>query len=304
MADGQKPCESHGAGLGNHVLLGDPALDEPVREAIPEGHQPAVENQVRVEGDEPRLALRLLDERLPVRGHEPLGRAGGATGRRLLRDELHRRDAERLEPAGETFLELGERALVLVVAGGAGVEAVEGRRLMGKPVGFHERNPCPLQRIGHQQLRSIGGGLRQPLQRAGHLRNVVAVAAIDGPAERRRLGLQLAKVGDLVHPGVRLDLVVIHDRGDLAHPLIRRAAQRLPELTLLKLAVPGEHEDASLPAGHAPGADEPLGLRDPHPERARGGLYLWGDDHVRVAWEPPEPAQPVDELEVQSAGAR
>src|SRR5690348_17702955 len=44
-------------------------------------------------------------------------------------------------------------------------------------------------------------------------------------------------------PGVGLDLVVIHNRDDLAQFQIRRGAERLPELPFLQLAVSGQHED-------------------------------------------------------------
>ena len=49
---------------------------------------------------------------------------------------------------------------------------------------------------------------------------VVAVAALDLPAEARELRLEVAEVADRAHPGVGLDLVVVDDDGDLADAVV------------------------------------------------------------------------------------
>ena len=57
MHDRQEAREGHRPGLRDHVLLGDPALEEAVGEALAERDQAGVEHEVGVERDEPRLAL-------------------------------------------------------------------------------------------------------------------------------------------------------------------------------------------------------------------------------------------------------
>ncbi len=99
MDDRDQAAESHRPGLRDHVLLGDPALEEAIREALAELDQPAVLAQVGVERDQPRLALGLLDQRLAVGADEPLavlGRGGQVLGR-LGDDEL-----DRLAPSCES----------------------------------------------------------------------------------------------------------------------------------------------------------------------------------------------------------
>ena len=55
---GSMPPSASAAGLGDHVLLGDAALDEALREALAERDQPAVEVEVGVERDEPLARAR------------------------------------------------------------------------------------------------------------------------------------------------------------------------------------------------------------------------------------------------------
>ena len=92
------------------------------------------------------------------------------------------------------------------------------------------------------------------------------------------------------------------DRGDLAEALVRRLGQRLPELTLLELAVAGEHPDAAALAPEAGGASESLRLRDPHPERPGVRVHLGRGRDVRMARQAAEPAQPVELLERKPLG--
>ena len=55
MNDRQQPAKRHAAGLAHHVLLGDAALEEAIRETCSrERHQAHVENEVGVERDEVR----------------------------------------------------------------------------------------------------------------------------------------------------------------------------------------------------------------------------------------------------------
>ena len=66
MDDRQQPGERHRAGLRDHVLLGDPALEEAVGKRSRNVDEAAVEAQVGVEHDQARLLLGLLDERVAV----------------------------------------------------------------------------------------------------------------------------------------------------------------------------------------------------------------------------------------------
>ena len=71
--------------------------------------------------------------------------------------------------------------------------------------------------IDLRQVRHVVERAERPLER----RDVVAVAARHVPAERAELRLEVAEVADVLHPGVRLNLVVIDDRDDLAQSAIR-----------------------------------------------------------------------------------
>ena len=111
MADGEQAGERHRAGLRDHVLLGDPALEEALREALPERDEPGVEPQVAVERDEPRLALGL--RRRAPRRRPAISRCGrsAAAARAPARSlEPHRLGAEPREPLVEPRHELLERA--------------------------------------------------------------------------------------------------------------------------------------------------------------------------------------------------
>src|SRR3954462_3228068 len=112
----------------------------------------------------------------------------------------------------------------------------------------------------------------------------MAIDTGDVPAERAQLRFEVAQVTDLLHPGVRLNLVVVDDRDDLAEPPVRRRHERFPELSFLEFAVPRQYENAPAVTRQAIGQRHPLRLRDPHPERP--GIRL--DErclHVRMAWQ-------------------
>ena len=127
---------------------------------------------------------------------------------------------------------------------------------------------------------------KRPLERG----DVVAVAPRDVPSEGAELGLDVAKVADARHPGVRLNLVVIDDGDDLTEAAIGGRAERFPELAFLQLAVAGEHEDAALDAGQTIGQHDALGLRDAHAQRAGVGLDVRRLD-VRVSGQPVQTAE-------------
>ena len=142
------------------------------------------------------------------------------------------------------------------------------------------------------------GCVVEPGERVAEGHQVVAVALRHAPTERLDLRPEVAEVAHLVHPGVRLHLVAVDDHGDLAQPAVRRRLQRLPELPLLQLAVPGQDEDPPLTAEHPVGEHESARLRDAHPERAGARDDLRCDRDVGVPGQPAEASQLVDALEV------
>jgi hypothetical protein len=168
-------------------------------------------------------------------------------------------------------------------------------------VRLHERHAGALARVGDEQLRPIGRGRVEVAQRGGERADVVAVAAGGRPAERARLGLEVAQRRDVLDPRVGLDLVVVDDRGDLAHALGGGRGQRLPELPLLQLAVARQHVDPAAAAAQPPGADEALRLGDAHAQRAGARVDLRHRRDVGVAGQAAEAAQAVDEVEVDAA---
>ena len=123
---GDQPGQRHRAGLRDHVLLGDPALEETVGIPLAEGDEPGVEAEVGVERDEPRLRGGRLEQRLAVGRDEPLPLLRRRTVlRRLGLYQRDRRCAERLQPPVQAGLQLDDRELVLVRADGARVVAVQ-----------------------------------------------------------------------------------------------------------------------------------------------------------------------------------
>ena len=115
--DRKEAAQRHGAGLGDHVLLGDAALDEAVRKLGPERHQARVQRQVAVKRDEVGAAPARVDQRPPVRVDQPLrgGRRRGQVDFDLL--QAHRGGSELLQAGGEAREQLCEAAGVLLRAG-------------------------------------------------------------------------------------------------------------------------------------------------------------------------------------------
>ena len=68
MHGGQHPAQCQRAGLADHVLLGDPAFDEALRESLAERDQSCVEVEVGVERYQPGLVHGRLCKCRTVRG--------------------------------------------------------------------------------------------------------------------------------------------------------------------------------------------------------------------------------------------
>ena len=126
----------------------------------------------------------------------------------------------------------------------------------------------------------------------------MSVATRGMPAKRLELPTDVAEIAHRSYPGIGLDPVGVDDHGDLAHPLVDRARQRLPDLALLQLTVPGHDEDALLMPGEARGTHHSLCLRDAHAEwtRVRDDP---GRPDVGMAGQTTEPAQGVEPVEGQ-----
>ena len=111
---------------------------------------------------------------------------------------------------------------------------------------LHERHARALDRVGDDDLRALGSRLEQLVRASRERREVVAVAARrTAQPNDATFCLESPRSLTVRHPGVRLQLVVVDDHGDLARALVRGRLQRLPDLPLLQLAVAGQHEDAS-----------------------------------------------------------
>src|SRR5207244_13532023 len=105
-----------------------------------------------------------------------------------------------------------------------------------------------------------------------------------------QLRLEVAERQDLLGRAVRLQLVSIDDRPEVADPLMGRGGKSLPVLALLQLAVARHHDDASTPAEEPLRPRHSTALREAHAERA--GVRLDPRHaHVAMAVEPAEPAQ-------------
>ena len=76
---------------------------------------------------------------------------------------------------------------------------------------------------GHAPRREHGGG---------------RIPAADLPPKAAELSVEISEWADVFHPGIRLDLVVIDDDRNLIQAQFGGRRQRLPDLALLKLAVP------------------------------------------------------------------
>ncbi len=141
------------AGRGrDHVLLGDPALDEAIRVRQLERTHAAVGGEVGVEDDQVLTLGSEADEFVAVRvddvlvRHAGRARAGSRLGLALERlgsrlrlgvhwSERERSEASRLQPLPEAAGDLGERALERLVVGRARVPAVGPAALAAAPPG-------------------------------------------------------------------------------------------------------------------------------------------------------------------------
>ena len=154
---GQHASERKRPGLADHVLLGDPALDEAPGKRSRKGMRPHVEVEVGVERDEPRLAPGGVGERLAVGRDELLrARRSGALGDVGLGDL-----GLAAEAVAEAVQQLADRRLVLLRRRRARVVGVERGTAALQRERLEERDAGALDGVGKEELRAIGLALEQ-----------------------------------------------------------------------------------------------------------------------------------------------
>ena len=172
VRDGQQAVPREAGGGRDHVLLGDPALDEPLRVRELEGPHAAVRGEVRVEDDEILPLGTEADELLAVRVDDVLVRDSGPAGPRARlglalerlgarlglggeRLEPKRTEAVRTETLLEPFRDLGERTRERLVVGRSGVPAVRPTTRAQRLGVLHEGDALALDRAGDERLRAV-----------------------------------------------------------------------------------------------------------------------------------------------------
>ena len=103
--------------------------------------------------------------------------------------------------------------------------------------------PLPLDGLGNQQVRLAVARLLQAVQRNRQRRDVMAVDALDLPAERGELIAQIAGLADVDRRAVDLQAVRVQDGHQVVDALVDGERRSLPHLALLRLAIAqdGEH---------------------------------------------------------------
>ena len=177
---GSMPAERQRAGLGDHVLLGDPALDEALGEAL--GGTGSGRSRGRGRRRARRGAARARPPRPAPRRRRPRA-AAGARGRATgaapasLAAQAPSRSPSRAR-------QLGQRAAYWS-GRGARVEGVE-RRARALGVGRHRSETPRALDACRRSAASAAGRARAARSSAAERGDVVAVAARHRPAERAR----------------------------------------------------------------------------------------------------------------------
>src|SRR5712691_2200118 len=160
---------------------------------------------------------------------------------------------------------------------------------------FHERDATSLDGVRHEDLGDVFRRCVHRCKRSCERRVIVTVAHLDVPAECAQLSLQVAERQDLLGRPIGLELVPVDDRPEIADALVRRGGERLPVLSLLKLAVAGHHDDATSAPEEALSPGHPPALRKAHAERARVRLDARNAE-IGMAVEAAQPAQAEETL--------
>ena len=300
---------------GDHVLLGDPALEEAIRVGELERPGAAVGRQVGVEHDEvgtlgPQLEQRLavgLDDvlrrsrrlRLRAGAGAGLGLSFEAGGRRLGLEGLEYGRVEAEMRRSRSARRASSSATARANGSSAGAPACQ--RYVPPPSASAagcsmNETPFPFTVCATSAFGASPPVRKRP-KAAPQRGVVVAVRRLDLPAERAELRLEVAERDDLLGRLVGLDIVAVDNDPEPAEPLVCGRLQRLPVLPLLELPVPRHHDDEPLAAEAALRERDAAALGDAHPERPRAGLDS-GHPDVRV------PVEPVEAAEAKQALAR
>src|SRR3569623_1610683 len=113
---------------------------------------------------------------------------------------------------------------------------------------LHEGYAAPLDRVGDDNGRPIR--LRPRMERGAQGAMIVAVDALDGPAERSPLVRERLQRKRVLDGREALELVIIDDRTEVGEAMVRRKQRRFPDRPFVAFAVAEQHEDA-LAAAHA-----------------------------------------------------
>ena len=197
--DREQPVPGQPRRRRDHVLLGDPALDEPVRIGELEASHAAVGREIGVEDDQILALCPESDQLVAVRvDHVLVGHRRARSTRTGLRlalercrvgvvDTIHRlerqrRETQRGEALADPLDELRDGPLERCVVGRARVPAIRASALPERSGVLHEGHALALDRARNQCLRAVvvrAEGSERRTQR----REVVSVAGSDVPAK-------------------------------------------------------------------------------------------------------------------------
>ena len=162
--------------------------------------------------------------------------------------------------------DLGVSPDEVLVVRRTGVPPIDATALGKRSRVLHERDALALDRVCDESLRPPVVQ-PEPVEHRADGTVIVAVAALDVPAEGGELRLQVAEREDLLGRLVGLQLVPIDDDPEAADPLVDGGLERLEVLSLLQLPVA---RPSRRRGRRAPGAVSPRRSRGPwrHPFQA------------------------------------
>ena len=271
---GSRPPSASAAGLGDHVLLGDAALDEALREARRgTGSGPCRGTRSASSATSRSLALRRLDERRRRRRRRAAAAPAGAHAPRRL--GAARAPARRPSRRSSRARELGERRVVRVRA----PARPSGRRTARclarlELVRLEERaRRAPLTVSAIEQLRRVRRVGREPLERGAAARRRRCRRSAPPPS-RTRAPCASRSPRSLTCSTHVSDWILLWSTIAVISPKPSFAAWPSDSQNCPSCSSPSPvmHEHAAPAAGEPRGAREPLGLGDAHAERAGVGV--------------------------------
>ena len=287
---GQQSLERQAAGHGDHVLLGNPVLNEAFWVLGFKGAQTAIGRQVGIQHNQVLSLRRNVHQSLP----EGVGHvfAGDAARALLFRWNLLQRQWRQPKPRQVMIDPLDDLGVTIherLVIGRAGVPTVEAAAGLEGGRMFHERHTSALDGISDEDLGPVCDR-SEPGKDALQWAKIVAVATGHVPPKGTELVFQITQVSDLANRLIGLHLVVVHNHVQVGDTLVHCRLQGFIDLSFLQLTITGHDEDASLMTTQSFSESHPLGLGDAHAQRARIRLYAWRA-HVRMTARAAQPPQ-------------